>query len=141
MPVEMFADAVISIDGGSHRLFVDVQADIVFREMTPSAIQSCRPLRERWESCVSSSRVLHWSPTGFVETLVSGTPVIRLNDNNLSMALNSAVKQLVSLQRLATTETSAAHVERGFEILAAAKSGGDTYTDFVNLRTNLRAVH
>ena len=123
MPVEFFADAIIAIDNGSRRLFVDVGSNLVYREMTPTATQSCQPLRELWESRVSSSQVLYWSPTGFIETLVSGTPVIRLNDKNLATALNSAVKQLVSLQDLASAETSEAHVERGFEILKGADQG------------------
>lgn len=130
MPVEILADAIVVVDGGSRRLFVDLQSKLIFRETTPEAIQSCRPLRELWESGISSSRVVHWLPNGFIETLVSGTPVIGLQGHALSMALQSAVKQLVGLQGIADLGIAEPNVERGLEILK-----------FANLGDHLRRLH
>ena len=113
------ADAVILVDEGQNRLFVDAALNFTYRE-TAGSNRSCYHLRQIWEMHVKSSRLLSLTATGCVETLIRGTPVARLNSQQFSHALRSAVRQLSNLRGCAELGASREHVERGFEVLDRA---------------------
>ena len=57
---EFQADALIPVDNGSFRLFVDSYRNLVYREMAPRDVKNCRKALGVWERHVKSSQVLHW---------------------------------------------------------------------------------
>ncbi len=117
LPVPMLADAVIAVDESRHRLIVDAKLGLIYREMSQEDMGSCRELRKIWESRVMSSRVLHWTDTGQIETIIRGKPISRLDTRHLNLALHSAVRQLISLKGTVELGTSEEHVRRGLCLL------------------------
>ena len=113
----MRADAVVEVDSGLRRLFVDTKLGLTFREMPIEAAGECLRLRHRWESRVQSTRFLSKTEAGQFETLVPGSPVAQTVGREFRDALHSAVQQLVSLVDVACPSDARAHIERGFQIL------------------------
>ena len=116
----MRADAVVEIDSGLRRLFVDTKLGLTFREMPVEAIDRCLGLRHRWESRVQSCTFLSRTAAGQFETLIPGSPVVHTVGREFRRALESSIQQLVSLIDVACASDSRAHIKRGLQILEGA---------------------
>lgn len=132
----MQADAVVLVDDGANRLFVDSLRGITFREQTNTKDEPCRQLRPMWESIVRSSRLVEYSSAGQFETMVSGVPVALLDWEVFPNALYSALDQLVGLGDASALGHSRAAVDYGFQVLEFSGQMSDLH-ELNSLRNDL----